>query len=321
MTSAFKQPNSKTSLAMIKLRSFAKINLGLEITGKRADGYHSLRTIFQTIAVCDELKLRENKKQKIALTGSDPSVPWDDSNTIVRACRLIYENYHVRQGFDITVRKNIPPGSGLGGGSGNAAVMLLFLNQYFNLQIPMVEMNALAAALGADVPFFLNGGTALGEGIGEILTLLPEIEPREIALFIPALHVSTALIFSRFRLTKAAFPSKIQLFLRRGDLSILENELENVTFDLFPDIREIKQKMLLGGCNFVQMTGSGSAVFGIGPAEKMAALDTTLPGVKLTRTIARKYYQEKIGVWPSGKASAFGAEIRRFESSRPRKTK
>ena len=121
----------------------------------------------------------------------------------------------MRQGFDIPVKKNIPPGSGLGGGSGNAAVMLLFLDQYFNLKIPAAEMNDLAARLGADVPFFLIGGTALGEGIGESLTALPEIEPSAIALFIPPLPVSTALIFSRFSLTKAAFPSKIQLFLQK----------------------------------------------------------------------------------------------------------
>jgi 4-diphosphocytidyl-2-C-methyl-D-erythritol kinase len=319
--SVFNLPNSKTSSAMIKLRSFAKINLGLEITGKRADGYHTLRTIFQTIDVCDELQLRENKKQKVTLSGTDPRIPWDESNTIVRACRLIHEKYGVNQGFDITIKKNIPPGSGLGGGSGNAAVMLLFLNQYFNLRIPLAEMTILAAKIGSDVPFFLSGGTMLGEGIGESLTVLPEITPRPIALFIPSLQVSTALIFSRFSLTKTALPSKIQLFLQRGDFSALENELENVTFDLFPEIREIKQKMLQGGCDFVQMTGSGSAVFGLGPQEKLVALANLSPGVALTRTIDRKYYQEKIGVWPSGKASAFGAEIRRFESYHPRKTK
>jgi 4-diphosphocytidyl-2-C-methyl-D-erythritol kinase len=109
MTGVFRRPNLKMSSAMIKLRSFAKINLGLEITGKRADGYHTLRTIFQTIDLCDELQLRENKKQKIVLAGSDPRIRWDDTNTIARACRLIYGNYHVSQGFDITVRKNIPP--------------------------------------------------------------------------------------------------------------------------------------------------------------------------------------------------------------------
>lgn len=306
---------------MIELRSFAKINLGLEITGKRADGCHTLRTIFQTIDFSDVLRLKEKPLPRITLKGSDRRVAWDDSNTIARACRLIYDNYPLRSGFDITVSKNIPPGSGLGGGSGNAAVMLLFLNQYFNLNIPFTELNEMAAGLGADVPFFLLGGTVLGEGIGELLTPVTEIASRPIALFIPPLHVSTALIFSRWRLTKALIPSKIKLFLRRNDFSILKNELESVTFDLFPEIREIKRKMLRGGCDFVQMTGSGSAVFAIGPAKKMAALPGTLPGVIQTRTMTRKNYQERIGVWPSGKASAFGAEIRRFESSRPRKTR
>jgi 4-diphosphocytidyl-2-C-methyl-D-erythritol kinase len=306
---------------MIELRSFAKINLGLEVTGQRADGYHTLRTIFQTIALSDELRLRENNKQKITLAGTDPRIRWDESNTIARACRLISENYRASRGFDITVSKNIPPGSGLGGGSGNAAVMLLFLDQYFNLQIPAPEMNALATALGADVPFFLNGGTMLGEGIGESLTGLPEMAPRSVALFIPKLHVSTALIFSRFGLTKTALPSKIQLFLQRGDFSALENELESVTFDLFPEIREIKQKMIRGGCDFVQMSGSGSAVFGLAAQDKLAALARSLPGMTMTRTIDKKYYQEQIGVSPNGKASAFGADIRRFESSHPRKTK
>ena len=305
---------------MIKLRSFAKINLGLEITGQRPDGYHTLRTVFQTIDLSDELRLEEKALPRVTLNGSDRRIAWDGSNTIARACRLVYENYPLRRGFDITVRKNIPPGSGLGGGSGNAAVMLLFLDRFFALQIPGTQLNEMAAALGADVPFFLHGGTALGEGIGEELTALAGIKPRPIALFIPAAPVSTALIFSRFRLTKAQFPSKIQLFLRRGDFSVLENDLERATFELFPEIREIKGKMLRGGCDFVQMTGSGSAVFGIGSKRNLVALRETLPGLILTRTIAKKYYQEKIGVSPNGKASAFGADIRRFESSRPRKT-
>jgi 4-diphosphocytidyl-2-C-methyl-D-erythritol kinase len=306
---------------MIELRSFAKINLGLEITGKRADGYHTLRTIFQTIDLSDELRLLEKPVPRITLSGSDSRIAWDDSNLIARACRLIYENYPLRSGFDITVGKRIPPGSGLGGGSGNAAVMLLFLDQFFNLKIPFAQLNEMAAGLGADVPFFLQGGTALGEGIGEKLTPLPVSKPLPIALFIPALQVSTALVFSRFRLTKARFASKIELFLRRGDFSVLENDLEKATFELFPQIREIKGKMLRGGCDFVQMTGSGSAVFGMGKKSNLVALRQSLPGVILTRTIAKKYYQEKIGVWPSGKASAFGAEIRRFESYRPRKTR
>jgi 4-diphosphocytidyl-2-C-methyl-D-erythritol kinase len=305
---------------MIALRSYAKINLGLEITGRRADGYHTLRTLFQTIDLSDDLELRETRLPRIRLSGDDPRVPWNDSNTIARACRLVYENFPLRRGFDIAVRKNIPPGAGLGGGSGNAAVMLLFLDRYFNLHIPPRQLNEMAAGLGADVPFFLRGGTALGEGIGEELTRVPALRPRPVALCLPPLSVSTALVFSRLRLTKAGFPSKIQLFLRKGDFSILTNELENAAFELFPEIRDIKEKMSRGGCGFVQMTGSGSAVFGFGHAQHLSALARRLPGTILTRTISRKYYQESIGVSPNGKASAFGADIRRFESSRPRKT-
>ena len=304
---------------MIKLRSFAKINLGLEITGRRPDGYHTLRTVFQTIDLSDELRLEERVRPRVTLTGSDPRVAWDDSNLIARAYRLVSENYTLRRGFRVAVRKNIPPGSGLGGGSGNAAVMLLFLDRYFGLRIPRGQLGEMAAILGADVPFFLHGGTALATGIGEELTPLPGIGSRPLALFIPAPAVSTALVFSRFRLTKARFPSKIQLFLRRGDFSVLENDLEKATFELFPEIREIKGKMLRGGCDLVQMTGSGSAVFAFGPESNLVALRQSLPGVILTRTIAKKYSQENIGVSPSGKASAFGADIRRFESSRPRK--
>ena len=306
---------------MIILRSFAKINLGLEVTGKRKDGYHTLRTVFQTIDLSDDIELREVSEPRFRLTGDNPRVAWDERNLIARACRLVADTYRLAGGFDITVRKRIPPGSGLGGGSGNAAVMLLFLNQHFSLGIPLSRLIEMAASLGADVPFFLFGGMALGEGIGEKLTPLPGMPPRPVVLFMPALPVSTALAFSRFRLTKARAASKIDFFLKKGDFSVLENDLEKATFEIFPEIRKIKGKMMQGGCELVQMTGSGSAVFGMGPRGQLESLRALLPGSILTSTISRNQYQERIGVWPSGKASAFGAEIRRFESSRPRKTK
>ncbi len=305
---------------MIRLRSHAKINLGLEITGRRPDGYHTLRTVFQTLALHDDLELREIAQARLRLSGSDPRVPWDGRNTMARAYRLLAENWRLRRGFTVRVRKRIPPGAGLGGGSGNAAVMLRFLDRHFGLGIPLAQLHDLAAVLGADVPFFLLGGTALGEGIGDELTPLPALRPRAVALHLPAAAVSTALVFSRLRLTNAVFPSKIQLFLRKGDFSILRNDLERVTFELFPRIREIKEKMAQAGGGFVQMTGSGAAVFAIGHGRRLSALARRLPGTLLTRFIGPIQYQESIGVWPSGKASAFGAEIRRFESSRPRKT-
>ena len=112
---------------MFELNSFAKINLGLEILGKRDDGYHNLRTIFQTVDLCDTIELRENGTGRINLTGDHPGIKWDQTNTVAGAFRVIYENYPARQGFDILVKKRIPPGSGLGGGSGNAAVVLMFI--------------------------------------------------------------------------------------------------------------------------------------------------------------------------------------------------
>lgn len=305
---------------MIRLRSHAKINLGLEVSGRRGDGYHTLRTVFQTLALCDELELREIAPARLRLAGSDLRVPWDERNTLARAYRLVAENWRLRRGFAVRVQKRIPPGSGLGGGSGNAAVMLLFLDRYFGLHAPWEQLHGMAATLGADVPFFLVGGTALGEGIGDELTPLPALRPRAVALNLPAVAVSTALVFSRLRLTKPAFAGRIQTFLSKGDFSILRNDLERVTFELFPQIREIKEKMAQAGGGFVQMTGSGAAVFAIGHGGRLAALARRLPGTLLTRFIGPNQYQESIGVWPSGKASAFGAEIRRFESSRPRKT-
>lgn len=305
---------------MIHLRSFAKINLGLEVTGRRRDGYHTLRTIFQTIGLHDALEVRERARSGLRLAGDDPRVSWDGTNTIARAFRLIAENCRLSRGLEVFVRKRIPPGAGLGGGSGNAAVMLLFLDRYFGLGLPAGQLAEMAVRLGADVPFFLRGGTALGEGIGERLTPLPALRARPVAVCVPPRPVSTALVFSRFRLTRGRFPSKIQLFLRMGDLSILRNDLESVTFELFPEIRDIREKMVQGGGGFVQMTGSGSAVFALGHGRRLCALARRLPGTVLTRFIGGKTYQESIGVWPSGKASAFGAEIRRFESSRPRET-
>ena len=305
---------------MMRLRSFAKINLGLEVTGRRCDGYHTLRTIFQTIGLSDAMEVRERARPGLRLAGDDPRVPWDRTNTVARAFGLVAENCRLRRGLEVFVRKRIPSGAGLGGGSGNAAVMLLFLERYFGLGLPAGQLAEMAARLGADVPFFLRGGTALGEGIGEKLTPLPALRARPVLLCVPPRPVSTALVFSRFRLTKARFPSKIQLFLKKGDLSILRNDLESVTCELFPEIRDIREKMAQEGGGFVQMTGSGSAVFALGHGRRLSALAGRLPGTILTRFIGSHSYQESIGVWPSGKASAFGAEIRRFESSRPRKT-
>jgi 4-diphosphocytidyl-2-C-methyl-D-erythritol kinase len=316
---------------MIELKSFAKINLGLEITGKRPDGYHNLKTIFQTINFFDTIEIKENNTGKINLSGSDPSIEWNNHNTIFKAFDSLYKKFNLHQGFDIFVKKNIPPGSGLGGGSSNAAVTLLFLINYFDLDIPAEELIRIAAEIGADVPFFLIGGTVLAEGIGEKMTPMDDIKEKFVDIVIPPVSVSTKLIFSHFNLTSITRTSKINTFINSKSINILENNLENVTFELFPEVGIIKKKMRKLGYELVLMSGSGSSIYGMVDAPKKQELSAWKKENRLSRvindfpgsipvsthTIGRKNYWKSIGASPSGKASVFGADTRRFESSRP----
>jgi 4-diphosphocytidyl-2-C-methyl-D-erythritol kinase len=307
---------------IIQLKSYAKINLGLEVVSKRADGYHNLKTVFQTIDLYDTITLKKNASGLLHLDGDDPAVGWDEKNTIFRAVDHIDRHYRVGRGFDIEVRKRIPAGSGLGGGSSNAAVILLFLNEYYKLDLPLQELIRLGAEIGADVPFFLVGGTVLGEGIGDRLTPLPDLEERRLDLVIPPDTVSTGLIFSRFGLTSKPIKSKIDTFVSSNNVKILENNLEKITFELFPGVAMIKEKMQEYGYDLVLMSGSGSAVYGLVSGRQQRtflALKKDFPGYRVLESgsINRKSYLEGIGAWPSGKASVFGADMRRFESSRP----
>lgn len=247
---------------MIELKSFAKINLGLEILGKRPDGYHNLKTVFQTIDLFDTIQIEETRSGEIHLTGDKPTIQWNEHNTIRRALDAVYKKYNLRQGFDITVKKRIPPGSGLGGGSSNAAVMLLFLNDHFKLNLTLEELIDMGAKIGADVPFFLVGGTALAEGIGEQLTPLEDFQEKQVDIVIPTVNVSTRLIFSQFNLTSKPINSKIDTFVKSKNYTVLENHLETVTFNLFPEVEAIKEKMKKMAYDLVLMSGSGSALYG-----------------------------------------------------------
>jgi 4-diphosphocytidyl-2-C-methyl-D-erythritol kinase len=309
---------------MIELKSFAKINLGLEIIGKRADGYHNLKTIFQTIDLFDTIEIKENQSGTIHLDGDDPLVEWDRGNTIFKAFDMMYETFKLRQGFNIFVKKKIPGGSGLGGGSSNAAVILLFLNEYFRLNLQIEDLIDIGVEIGADVPFFLMGGTVMAAGIGEKMTPLENLDERWVTIVIPAIKVPTGLIFSHFNLTSKPIKSKIDTFMTSKKLEVLENNLEKTTFELFPGLRKIKKKMRTMGFKLVLMSGSGSAVYGVQGIEANAR--GVLPGLKndfpgsrvfVSRMLGRQNYLEGIGAWPSGKASVFGADMRRFESSRP----
>ena len=254
----------------MRIKSFAKINLGLEVLAKRADGYHEIKTVFQSVGLSDVLRIAPCAGPGIRLAGSDPSVSWDETNLVARAARLLQEAYGVRRGADIFVDKNIPPGKGLGGGSSNAAMALWGLARLWNLAEDKPGLLALAGRLGADVPYFLEGGLCLGTGRGDVLTPLPERISFYCLLVLPPFPVPTSGIYgalpaagSPAGLTSAGKAGKIDAFLRTDELRFLANGLEETIFRLFPQIKGIKSLIQSLGPELSLVSGSGSAVFGL----------------------------------------------------------
>lgn len=285
----------------MRIRSFAKINLGLEVEKKRPDGYHEIRTLFQAINLSDSLELEEEPSGEIRLCGDDRAVPWDEKNLIFKAALLLRDSYQVSRGVSIRVAKSIPPGRGLGGGSSNAAVTLLALNMLWGLKLSHTELLSLAARLGADVPFFLEGGLCLGEGRGDILTPLPDLPSLCGVLVLPPLVISTAEIYARLRLTSRRRGSKIRRFLTRGKIGLidrLENTLEEPVFSLHPRLREYKDFFLAREAVLSLMSGSGSAIYGLyrerKKAEEVLAEWAGPARALLFETLPRERYWEEM---------------------------
>jgi 4-diphosphocytidyl-2-C-methyl-D-erythritol kinase len=310
----------------MKIRSLAKINLGLEVLGRRPDGYHDIRTLFQWVSLWDGLEFNERPAGGIGLGGSDPTVPWDDTNLISAAAKLIRERTPGAGGVDIFVAKNIPAGRGLGGGSSNAAATLLALNELWRAGLSRNELDELGKILGADVPYFLEGGLCLGEGRGDRLTPLPDLPPYSVVLAFPPFPISTASIYGgldRASLTSEVKDSRIGGFLKTREIGFLENKLEDTIFRFYPQLKEYKSLFGSHGAELSLVTGSGSAVFGLfADKEKarrsfgeMQRRGAAVLAVTLSR--AQGWEEIEAGVSPSGKAADFGSAIRGFESSRP----
>lgn len=249
-----------------RIRAFAKLNLGLRVLYKRPDGYHELRTVFQTISLADRLELSFTpaRSTSVSMEGT-PDIP---DNLAERAARLVLEagarHGHVR----IQLSKNIPSGAGLGGGSSDAAAVLLALPVLAGIRLSISELSALGARLGSDVPFFLYGGTALGLGRGEELYPLPDQPARQALLVAPAVHSSTADAYRDLSATLAAtaVQSKLDSFqseIWNADGSRIINDFEPVVFGRHPELAAIRERLLSAGATAAAMTGSGSAVFGI----------------------------------------------------------
>ncbi len=295
---------------MLKLPSFAKINWSLRVLGKRPDGYHEVATLLQTISLCDELSFAPRDDDRIVLTCDDPDIPVDDSNLIVRAARALSD-----QGADITLTKRIPTKAGLGGGSSNAAVTLLALSHLWKLD-PGRDLRQIAGVLGADVPFFLTGGTALARGIGTEIEAANDVAKRYLIVVTPNVSVSTAAAYAAVHAPSATSPEPS--LTTQESLSILassfaapsfddrtqwplHNDFEGVIFEIEPEIRRAKLALLEAGAQAALLAGSGSSVFGIFTDE--AARDQALGNLRSEagwrvfpcHTISRDEYCRAIG--------------------------
>lgn len=284
----------------MKIRSPAKINLGLEVLGKQADGYHEIRTLFQAIDFSDVLEFELRAASEISLSGDSNSIPWDDRNLVFQAARLLKQTYSVRRGVSIRVAKSVPAGRGLGGGSSNAAMTLFALNKLWDLGLSRRQLHEAAARLGADVPYFLEGGLCLGEGRGDVLKKLPNLPPLYCVLALPDHAVSTAEIYACLRLTSPGKDSKINQFLTRGEFELLErleNRLEETVFSLYPRLKEYKDFFFERETVLSLVSGSGSAVFGLyrdrEKAEQVLAELSRQAEALLVETLSRERYWKR----------------------------
>jgi len=261
--------------APIRIRSFAKVNLALAVLGKRSDGFHEIRTIFQSIDLCDELEIRASATLELYCPDL-ASVP-KEGNTVWRAATALASIASPGSGAEITLRKRIPAGSGLGGGSSNAAAALLGLCRLWRLEVPAARLCSLAAALGSDVPFFLMGGTALGIGRGEEIYPLPEIRPAHLVVVYPGVHISTGTAYQSLSLmltSRQAAPN-IQSFCGRltdeaGCLAEIFNDFETSILPAYPAVRDAKAFLKERGATACLLSGSGSSVFGFFSDEESA---------------------------------------------------
>ena len=254
----------------LKFKTPAKVNLGLHVHGKREDGFHELETIFQMVSLFDDVEL-ELLSSGIKLECDMPGIPTDDTNLVCKAALLLRKSYQVEgKGVSIRLKKKIPFGAGLGGGSGNAAGVLMGLNRLWDLNIDREKLFTLAAELGSDVPFFLTSPCALGKGRGERLKVLEPCSKFQVLLVFPGFPIATSWVYQNLRLKLTKRPNNISILRKNLSLSDitslgsqLYNDLESVVIQKFPEVKVVKDELWAWGALGVLLSGSGSTVFGI----------------------------------------------------------
>lgn len=260
-----------------EIKANGKINLGLDVVGKREDGYHLVRMIMQSVRLYDRLEFRRTKSSEIAIETNLRFLPVNENNLIYKAIELVRQEYKITDGLHVKLDKRIPVAGGMAGGSADAAATLTAMNDMFELGMRSEDLSAMALKLGADVPYCLLGGTALAEGIGEKLTSLSPVPNAHILLVKPQISVSTPAIYSKYDETEGLEHPDIdglRAAIEAKDLSgicrKMGNILEPVTTKLNPVIGDIKKRIYEMNADGVLMSGSGPTVFAIFTDRKAA---------------------------------------------------
>lgn len=261
----------------MELKALGKINLGLDVLGKRPDGYHDVRMVMQTIYLYDQITITKRKEPGIGLSTNLFYLPVNENNLAYRAAKLLMDEFEIRSGVDIFLEKHIPVAAGMAGGSSNAAAVLYGINRMFDLGLSTEELMKRGVSLGADVPYCIMRGTVLAEGIGEILTPLPPMPRCQIVVAKPPVSVSTKMVYEKIdsrRIVEHPDIDGIIEGLKEGDVtkiaSCMGNVLEQVTVEEYPVIDKIKKLMNEGGAKGAMMSGSGPTVFGIFTEKSLA---------------------------------------------------
>lgn len=261
----------------IKVKALAKINLGLDVLGKRSDGYHEVRMIMQTIHLYDQLTITRKAEPLISMETNLDFLPVNENNLVYRAAELMRQQYSLTEGVHVVLKKHIPVSAGMAGGSTDAAAVMYGMNELFGIREKRSKLMELGVKIGADVPYCLMRGTALAEGIGERLKSLPPVPKCPVLIAKPGISISTKFVYESLKLDEHTRHPDIDAQLRAiygKDLHALAksmgNLLETVTVKEYPVIEEIKEHMKAHGALNAMMSGSGPTVFGLFEDEETA---------------------------------------------------
>ena len=261
--------NNNHTKNVISLKAPAKVNLFLEILGKRDDGFHEIETIMQEIDLADSLQFEETQ-EGVTLECNDKNIPANQDNLVCKAANLILEECGIKKGVLINLEKNIPVGAGLGGGSSDAATTLKALNSLWKVGLNNEELMEFAAKLGSDIPFFINGKTALCRGRGELITPVEVRNRMDYIILFPRVHISTETIYKNLKIDLTKKRKDVSFFLDAlkysevaGISKLLFNRLEEIIFATYPDLLQVKSTLESFDFCGLSISGSGSAFFGL----------------------------------------------------------